>query len=98
MRQAILFILLITSLSLFAQTFTGKVTDRKGEPLVGASVVVTTESSSTAAYCLTNVKGFYKLNVSEKKNSQECFDKLHRVSEKDNAFLRFEGWHDHCAR
>lgn len=67
MRHAALFILLISSLSLFAQTFTGKVKDRKGEPLVGASVVVTTESSSTAAYCLTNAKGFYKLNVPEKK-------------------------------
>lgn len=67
MRHAALFILLISSLSLFAQTFTGKVTDRKGEPLVGASVVVTTESSLTAAYCLTNAKGFYKLNVPEKK-------------------------------
>ncbi len=67
MRHAVLFILLITSLSLFAQTFTGKVKDRKGEPLVGASVVVTTEGSSTVAYCLTNAKGLYELNVPEGK-------------------------------
>lgn len=67
MRHAVLFVLLITSLSLFAQTFTGKVNDRKGEPLVGASVVVTTEGSSTVAYCLTNAKGLYELNVSEEK-------------------------------
>lgn len=67
MRHAVLFVLLITSLSLFAQTFTGKVNDRKGESLVGASVVVTTEGSSTVAYCLTNAKGLYELNVSEEK-------------------------------
>lgn len=54
MRHAVLFVLLITSLSLFAQTFTGKVNDRKGEPLVGASVVVTTEGSSTVAYSLAD--------------------------------------------
>lgn len=67
MRHAVLFVLLITSLSLFAQTFTGKVNDRKGEPLVGASVVVTTEGSSTVAYSLADGNGLYKLNVPEGK-------------------------------
>ena len=65
MRHAVLFVLLITSLSLFAQTFTGKVNDRKGEPLVGASVVVTTEGSLTVAYSLADGNGIYKLNVPE---------------------------------
>ncbi len=65
MRHAALFILLITSLSMFAQTFTGKVKDRKGEPLVGASVVVTTEGNSTVTYCLTDGRGLYKLNIPE---------------------------------
>ena len=45
MRYAIFFILLLTNLSLSAQTFTGKVKDKKGELLVGASVVASTETS-----------------------------------------------------
>ena len=52
MRYAIFFILLLTNLSLYAQTFTGKVKGKKGELLVGASVVASTESKSIVAYCL----------------------------------------------
>ena len=68
MRFVAFFILLIAHLSLFAQTFTGKVKDKNGEPLVGASVVVTTERNSTVAYCITSDKGQYKLVISEGKH------------------------------
>ena len=67
MRLTALFIFLIASLSLFAQTFTGKVKDKRGEPLVGASVVVTAEGNTIVAYCLTNDKGAYRLDVPEGK-------------------------------
>ena len=67
MRFAVFFILLIAHLSLFAQTFTGKVKGKNGEPLVGASVVVTAEGNSTVAYCITSDKGQYKLTISEGK-------------------------------
>lgn len=68
MRYAIFFILLLTNLSLSAQTFTGKVKGKKGELLVGASVVASTESKSTVAYCLTSNKGGYKLTIPKGKN------------------------------
>lgn len=68
MRYAIFFILLLTNLSLSAQTFTGKVKGKKGELLVGASVVASTESKSTVAYCLTSDKGEYRLNIPKGKN------------------------------
>ena len=57
MRIAVFTLLLLTNLSLYAQTFTGKVKGKKGELLVGASVVASTESKSTVAYCLTSDKG-----------------------------------------
>ena len=44
MRIAVFTLLLLTNLSLYAQTFTGKVKGKKGELLVGASVVASTES------------------------------------------------------
>lgn len=68
MRYAIFFILLLTNLSLYAQTFTGKVKGKKGELLVGASVVASTESKSIVAYCLTSDKGEYKLTIPKGKN------------------------------
>ena len=68
MRRFILFILFMTSFSLFAQTFRGKVKDNKGVPLVGVSVIVSTEGKSTVAYCLTDAKGVYKLTLPEGKN------------------------------
>ena len=67
MRFAILFILLVSPLSLFAQTFTGKVKGKDGGPLVGAAVVVSTEAGSTIAYCITDDIGAYKLTVPEGK-------------------------------
>ena len=63
MRIAVFIFLLLTNLSLSAQTFTGKVKGKKGELLVGASVVASTESKSTVAYCLTSDKGEYRLNI-----------------------------------
>ena len=63
MRIAVFTLLLLTNLSLYAQTFTGKVKGKKGELLVGASVVASTESESTVAYCLTSDKGEYKLTI-----------------------------------
>lgn len=68
MRFATFFLLLIIHLSLFAQTYTGKVKDKNGEPLTGASVVVSTEGKSTIAYCITSDKGEYKLVIPEEKN------------------------------
>ena len=68
MRFAAFLILLIIHLSLFAQTYTGKVKDKNGEPLPGASVVVSTEGKSTIAYCITSDKGEYKLAIPEEKN------------------------------
>ena len=63
MRIAVFTLLLLTNLSLYAQTFTGKVKGKKGELLVGASVVASTESKSTVAYCLRSDKGEYKLTI-----------------------------------
>ena len=68
MRIAVFILLLLTTLSLSAQTFTGKVKGKKGELLVGASVVASTESKSTVAYCLTSDKGEYRLNIPKGKN------------------------------
>lgn len=68
MRIAVFILLLLTTLSLSAQTFTGKVKGKKGELLVGASVVASTESKSTVAYCLTSDKGEYKLTIPKGKN------------------------------
>lgn len=68
MRIAVFILLLLTNLSLSAQTFIGKVKGKKGELLVGASVVASTESKSTVAYCLTSDKGEYKLTIPKGKN------------------------------
>ena len=68
MRFSILFILLVSHLSLFAQTFTGKVKGKGGEPMVGASVVVSAEGNSTIAYSITGDKGTYKLTVPDGKH------------------------------
>ena len=68
MRIAVFILLLLTTLSLSAQTFTGKVKGKKGELLVCASVVASTESKSTVAYCLTSDKGEYKLTIPKGKN------------------------------
>ena len=70
MRIAVFILLLLTTLSLSAQTFTGKVKGKKGELLVGASVVASTESKSTVAYCLTSDKGEYRLNIPKGKSLQ----------------------------
>ena len=84
MRYAIFFILLLTNLSLSAQTFTGKVKGKKGELLVGASVVASTESKSTVTYCLTSDNGEYKLTIPKGKNPASN-GKLYWLSEEDDA-------------
>ena len=68
MRFAVLFILLVVNLSVSAQIYTGKIKDNKGTFLAGASVVVLAEGNSTVAYCLTNNKGEYRLNIPKGKN------------------------------
>lgn len=68
MRLIFLFLTLLSNVVLFAQTFTGKVKGKDGEPLVGASVVALTEVNSTIAYCMTSEKGTYRLVVPEEKH------------------------------
>ena len=68
MRQLFLILFLFAHVILFAQTFTGKVKGKDGEPLVGASVVASSEGNSTVAYCITGGKGTYKLTVPEGKH------------------------------
>lgn len=67
MRFLLLFLTLFSNVILFAQTFTGKVKGKDGEPLVGASVVASAEGNSTIAYCITSDKGAYKLTIPEGK-------------------------------
>lgn len=68
MRLIFLFLTLLSNVVLFAQTFTGKVKGKDGEPLVGASVVALMEVNSTIAYCMTSEKGTYRLVVPEEKH------------------------------
>lgn len=68
MRLIVFSVFLINCLFALAQTYTGKVKGNRGELLVGASVVVATESSNTIAYCLTDEKGEYRLLVPDAKH------------------------------
>ena len=60
MRKAAMFILVVFGLTAFtmAQNVTGTVTDKKGEPLLGISVLVKNTTVGTS----TDSKGVYKLN------------------------------------
>lgn len=95
MRYAIFFILLLTNLSLSAQTFTGKVKGKKEELLVGASVVASTESKSTVAYCLTSDKGEYKLTIPKGKNPASITVSYIGYQKKTMPFADLKGWHDY---
>ena len=51
-----LYLIMLVSLEGKAQTFTGRVTDRSGKPLVSASVVAKGDDGSVVAIVLKEVK------------------------------------------
>lgn len=67
MRYFLLLTLSLLNTLLFAQTFTGRVTDKGKTLLVGATVVASAEGNKSVAYCITGDKGIYELTVPEGK-------------------------------
>ena len=68
MRCLLLILTLLSPGILWAQTLNGRVTGKDGEPLIGATVVATTEGGTTVAYCITADKGAFRLTVTEGRN------------------------------
>lgn len=71
MRHILVCIFFLTHLSLFAQTFTGKVKGKNGEPLAGASIVASDEGNSVIAYCITIGTGSFRLTIPEGKRPKK---------------------------
>ena len=71
MRHILVCIFFLTHLSLFAQTFTGKVKGNNGEPLAGASIVASDEGNSVIAYCITIGTGSFRLTIPEGKRPKK---------------------------
>ena len=67
MRFSFLILTTLISLTAFAQTFTGKVTNTNKEPLVGATVVAEAKGNKTIAYCITGKDGAFRLTIAEGK-------------------------------
>lgn len=65
----IMLFLLVPAFS-FAQSLTGFVKAKGGEPLAGASVIVTTDDEDIISYCIAGEKGAYRLQLPDDKEKE----------------------------
>jgi hypothetical protein len=69
-RLLLLYILILLSLISKAQTFTGRVTDKGGNPLVSASVVAKGDGSSVVAFARAGQDGRFSLTIPQGKEAK----------------------------
>ena len=69
-RLLLLYILILLSLISKAQTFTGRVTDKGGHPLVSASVVAKGDGSSVVAFARAGQDGRFSLTIPQGKEAK----------------------------
>ena len=65
-----LYLIMLVSLEGKAQTFTGRVTDRSGKPLVSASVVAKGDDSSVVAFARAGQDGYFSLTIPQGKEAK----------------------------
>ena len=69
-RLLLLYILILLSLISKAQTFTGRVTDKGGQPLVSASVVAKSDGGSVIAFARAGQDGRFSLSIPQGKEAK----------------------------
>ena len=65
-----LYLIMLVSIEGKAQTFTGRVTDRSGKPLVSASVVAKGDDSSVVAFARAGQDGYFSLTIPQGKEAK----------------------------
>ena len=65
-----LYLIMLVSLEGKAQTFTGRVTDRSGKPLVSASVVAKGDDGSVVAFARAGQDGYFSLTIPQGKEAK----------------------------
>ena len=65
-----LYLIILVSLEGKAQTFTGRVTDRSGKPLVSASVVAKGDDGSVVAFARAGQDGYFSLTIPQGKEAK----------------------------
>lgn len=71
MRHLLLYLITILSLAGRAQTFTGRVVDMGGNPLVATSVVAKGDGGSVVAFARTHADGLFSLTIPSGKVARE---------------------------
>ena len=71
MKQLLLYLILLVSLAGRAQTFTGRVVDAGGTPLVATSVVAKDAGGSVVAFARANADGLFTLTIPQDKMALE---------------------------
>ena len=69
-RLLLLYILILLSLISKAQTFTGRVTYKGGQPLVSASVVAKSYGASVIAFARAGQDGRFSLSIPQGKDAK----------------------------
>ena len=71
MKRLLLYLIILVSLVGRAQTFTGRVADASGTPLVSTSVVAKDAGGSVVAFARANADGQFALTIPQGKTAQE---------------------------
>ena len=71
MKNLLLYLIIFVSLSGKAQTFTGRVVDASGAPLVATSVVAKGAGGSVVAFARADANGQFTLNIPKDKQALE---------------------------
>jgi len=70
MKRLLLYLIILVSLTGKAQTFTGRVTDKSGKPLVSASVVAKGDGGSVVAFARARQDGHFSLTIPQGKEAK----------------------------
>ena len=71
MKRLLLYIIILVSLTGKAQTFTGQVTDKSGQPLASASVVAKGDGGSVVAFARSGQDGSFSLTIPQGKEAKD---------------------------
>ena len=70
MKRLLLYLIILVSLTGNAQTFTGRVIDKSGKPLVSASVVAKGDSGFVVAFARAGQDGLFSLTIPQGKEAK----------------------------
>ena len=70
MKLLLLYLIILVSLTGKAQTFTGQVTDKSGQPLASASVVAKGDGGSVVAFARAGQDGHFSLTIPQGKEAK----------------------------